>query len=750
MSDATQRDRLVTIVIRFLLIGSLFGLFFILSFNSWETVLTVSSYVMISFLAIACAAAVLGVARNTWATKYMVLFSAMILVSGIHIIGSIRYLFFEPMISLEGLSTRIVADTIEFAIFGIVLLVALYYKKMDIDSKFGLKQIIIFSFVIIWSYAIIFHVVLFYVASHLMLFNFILSTIAFLSILGSIYLVVSSSDMFQEFDSDWLVVGLLFFLLLSLIAYIAPFVPQMFWRLNNYLLAGGFIALLFSFLSPVLRRMGVSSSRSIQFPIAYCMLALIPFIITSLIAAWLTTLFYNNVELYLISKASSAFLSTLMAYSVWINSKRKPEWYHFPIILLYTSWSIVEIISYVSWVLPFPIPWEGSPILYVLNSIITLFGLLLGIRWVQNPPNRSFPNLTRWLIPRLLAITALFISALHIEPIFIAMSGVFDYNLLLQALLLATNLPAMFLFLVLSLLILSEMETWRTLRLFIVGILSLWLAANILRGYSVSWSAGWWAAELIVIVGLLFGPVFLVQLYYDAMIRSESLQKRVTLYSDLLVHDISNIHQAVLVALELLELHRSSPEDHDRILLDATSGLNRADHLVRNVRSLGVIGELGKQNLSPRDIVQTIASARDMVSFEFPNVDFELRIDSEEDECFIDANDLLVEVFTNLIRNSIKYSPYEKRIEIHVTSELRDERLWWRVQHVDFGRGISPQQRERLFERYMSDAEGIGLGLSVVYALTKLFNGEISVEGRDLTDHTKGTIFTLIFPAITS
>jgi signal transduction histidine kinase len=48
----------------------------------------------------------------------------------------------------------------------------------------------------------------------------------------------------------------------------------------------------------------------------------------------------------------------------------------------------------------------------------------------------------------------------------------------------------------------------------------------------------------------------------------------------------------------------------------------------------------------------------------------------------------------------------------------------------------------------MEGAEGTGLGLSVVYALTETYSGTITVDDRVEGDYTKGTVFTVTIPAI--
>ena len=47
-----------------------------------------------------------------------------------------------------------------------------------------------------------------------------------------------------------------------------------------------------------------------------------------------------------------------------------------------------------------------------------------------------------------------------------------------------------------------------------------------------------------------------------------------------------------------------------------------------------------------------------------------------------------------------------------------------------FGRGMTPEQVERLFEPFTSTTGGTGLGLSIVYQIIRDHNGTINLRSR--------------------
>ncbi|MHA1287021.1 MAG: sensor histidine kinase [Candidatus Thorarchaeota archaeon] len=120
------------------------------------------------------------------------------------------------------------------------------------------------------------------------------------------------------------------------------------------------------------------------------------------------------------------------------------------------------------------------------------------------------------------------------------------------------------------------------------------------------------------------------------------------------------------------------------------------------------------------------------------------RFDCSIEECFVRANVLLKDVFLNVFDNSIKYSDDTPQISVVIDEVTQNRESWCRISVTYHGSGIKPDRRGRMFERYMEDAVGTGLGLSVVRTLVQAYGGSVSIEERIHGDHTKGTIFRIL------
>jgi signal transduction histidine kinase len=286
-----------------------------------------------------------------------------------------------------------------------------------------------------------------------------------------------------------------------------------------------------------------------------------------------------------------------------------------------------------------------------------------------------------------------------------------------------------------------------TVEVLLTGFLSLWIVSGILKANFTDWTAGWYSAELLLLVALLFGPGVLGLLYIQELRRAESAHQRSAVYSDLLVHDISNYHQAILISLGLLDVDGLQQGVREQAIKDAQSELKRADELIRNVRQIGMSETVSLQNLERIDLVQSIQNSYENAVPLIHQQSIEFAINRNVGECYVLANALIEGIFTNLLRNAIKYSPNKKRIDIEIGFFETQNASFWTTRVIDFGQGIEPSSRVNLFNRFMTGAKGTGLGLSVAKTLTEVFGGSISVEDRVEGDYSKGSVFIVSLPA---
>jgi len=104
----------------------------------------------------------------------------------------------------------------------------------------------------------------------------------------------------------------------------------------------------------------------------------------------------------------------------------------------------------------------------------------------------------------------------------------------------------------------------------------------------------------------------------------------------------------------------------------------------------------------------------------------------------------LQQVITNLVSNAINYTP-----EGEVTIRVSEERDHMRVEIIDTGIGIPPEDLPHLFEDFFRasnvEAKGSGLGLSIAKRIVEAHGGKIWAESPCPETNT-GSKFTFTLP----
>ena len=109
----------------------------------------------------------------------------------------------------------------------------------------------------------------------------------------------------------------------------------------------------------------------------------------------------------------------------------------------------------------------------------------------------------------------------------------------------------------------------------------------------------------------------------------------------------------------------------------------------------------------------------------------------------------LRQVLANLVNNALTHTPAGSPVEVRVGGASLDGRPGAAVEVVDHGPGLTPEQAERVFERFYradparSHADGgTGLGLSIVAALVAVHGGTVAVDSVP----GRGARFRVVLP----
>ncbi len=197
-------------------------------------------------------------------------------------------------------------------------------------------------------------------------------------------------------------------------------------------------------------------------------------------------------------------------------------------------------------------------------------------------------------------------------------------------------------------------------------------------------------------------------------------------------HELRTPLTSMRTALGLLAGSRVglSPEKAQQMLTIAVDETDRLARLVTDMLDLQRL-ELGRFKLHPQacDAEHLVHQAADAMQPVVEKAGLRLEVSTRSAPLRADP-DRIVQVLTNLLTNSVKFSP--PGTALRVSSEQRDAEVVFLVS--DEGSGISTELCGGIFERFRqgpSDARargGMGLGLYICRGIVEQHGGRIGVE----------------------
>lgn len=151
-------------------------------------------------------------------------------------------------------------------------------------------------------------------------------------------------------------------------------------------------------------------------------------------------------------------------------------------------------------------------------------------------------------------------------------------------------------------------------------------------------------------------------------------------------------------------------------------------------------------NITELDTEKLLTSIQNFQTPIFQQKGVKLKVEASHEKITFKGDlDKVTQILTNVVNNSLKYTPEGGTVTI---SAIKDKEMGgFKIQ--DEGIGIAASDLPNIFERfYRGDKSrarktgGVGVGLSIVKALVDSHKGTIHVE----SEIDKGTTFTILFP----
>ena len=256
--------------------------------------------------------------------------------------------------------------------------------------------------------------------------------------------------------------------------------------------------------------------------------------------------------------------------------------------------------------------------------------------------------------------------------------------------------------------------------------------------------------SFLIILSIVFTLVIIISFVSTILssIRQKNISEMKTDFINNMTHEFKTPIATIDLALNAVKNEKVKKDNTlvDKYLSIIKEENKRMNLQVENVLKISQLENknilLNKTKTNINDIIlKSVASVKLLLDEKNGSIDLKLSKNIIEFEF---AFDEMINVFVNILDNSIKYSKEEPKIHIESFMDLN----LIKVKITDNGIGMSTKVKNKIFENFyretkgnIHNVKGHGLGLSYVKKIVDLHGGTISVS----SDLNKGTSFTLSF-----
>lgn len=227
------------------------------------------------------------------------------------------------------------------------------------------------------------------------------------------------------------------------------------------------------------------------------------------------------------------------------------------------------------------------------------------------------------------------------------------------------------------------------------------------------------------------------------------------IYGELLIHDFGAIFQNIKSSIELSSYFLNKPKEIKNFVEIINRQVIRGLQLISNVQNLSR-GDESKKNIQPVDVRNVLKVAIYFIESSFQESNLKIVLNyflpniSPSDRIYVQANNLLQNVFENILFNAINYNKSPNvEISVKISKEELNHIQFIRLDFIDNGIGVSNARKKIIFQKGYEKhkgGKGMGFGLSLVKKVIESYNGYIWVEDKVKGDYTKGSNFVILLP----
>jgi len=191
---------------------------------------------------------------------------------------------------------------------------------------------------------------------------------------------------------------------------------------------------------------------------------------------------------------------------------------------------------------------------------------------------------------------------------------------------------------------------------------------------------------------------------------------------------LQKIVKALETDLEEIELDKKEKifkQDLPKTLEFIFTSVKKMDKLIKGLLQISRTGRV-KMNIQKIDMDELIGVVLNIHNFEIENIKAEINVE-KLDNCYGDS-DLLNQLFSNLMSNTLKYRKAGETLKVNISSEKHYNQVKYIV--TDNGIGIEERHLEKIWNVFfqVQQTSGDGLGLSMVKRIVDKHKGNVHVD----------------------
>jgi two-component system sensor histidine kinase QseC len=181
------------------------------------------------------------------------------------------------------------------------------------------------------------------------------------------------------------------------------------------------------------------------------------------------------------------------------------------------------------------------------------------------------------------------------------------------------------------------------------------------------------------------------------------------------------------------------------VLAQIISGVDRTTHLLKQLLTLARADAQQRETVlqEQTDLHEVAVEVLSAIGEQAMDKEINLTLESTEEHIIVRGDkDSLAIMLRNLVDNAIRYTPQGGEVTVKLYRDDSEIRLIV----TDTGKGVPPEMQQIMFQRFQrgeqNEAEGSGLGLSIVGQIAELHQATIKMSDRP---DSSGLIVTVSF-----